>query len=102
MPVVLPDRVLTDPGKVGRTLHDTTRPEAAEGPTRALGASRAGMDGGGHGGHGGHGGDRGPAPREMPRGIAVALVVALAALLTFVGMLSQIWANLSGAQLPGA
>jgi hypothetical protein len=33
---------------------------------------------------------------------AVTVVVLLAAGLTYIGMLTQIWANLSGAQLPGA
>jgi hypothetical protein len=50
-------------------------------------------------GDGGGGGD----PRgNWPLALAVAVVVLLAALLTYVGMLTQIWANLSGAQLPGA
>lgn len=38
----------------------------------------------------------------MPLGLAITLIVLVAALLTYLGMLTQIWANLSGAQLPGA
>lgn len=49
------------------------------------------------------GGGRGPRPRRnMPLGLAITLIVLVAALLTYLGMLTQIWANLSGAQLPGA
>jgi hypothetical protein len=33
---------------------------------------------------------------------AVTVVVLLAGGLTYIGMLTQIWANMSGAQLPGA
>jgi hypothetical protein len=50
----------------------------------------------------GGGGDR-PAPRGgWPLLPALLVIVALAALLTFLGMLTQIWANLAGSQLPGA
>ncbi|MQA85633.1 MAG: hypothetical protein GEV03_13645 [Streptosporangiales bacterium] len=48
-------------------------------------------------------GDGGGEPRRnWPLGLAVAVIVVLAALLTYLGMLTQVWANLSGAQLPGA
>jgi hypothetical protein len=33
---------------------------------------------------------------------AVTVVVLVAIGLTYIGMVTQIWANLSGAQLPGA
>ncbi|MGH3329560.1 MAG: hypothetical protein ACRDPT_17510 [Streptomycetales bacterium] len=110
MPVALPDRTLPDRtlpdlGELDLMLHETTRPAAAAGPTWALGASRVPTDGDGDGPDGraaGYGGEGSPAPRGVPRGIAVVLVVLLAGLLTFFGMLSQIWANMSGAQLPGA
>jgi hypothetical protein len=46
------------------------------------------------------GGDRRPEP--LPVWFAVTVVVLLAVGLTYIGMLTQIWANLSGAQLPGA
>lgn len=50
-----------------------------------------------------HDGDGGGEPRgNWPLALALVVVVLLAALLTYVGMLTQIWANLSGAQLPGA
>lgn len=49
------------------------------------------------------GGDREPQPgRNVPAGLAVVLIILVAVLLTYLGMLTQIWANLSGAQLPGA
>lgn len=61
---------------------------------------------------GGDGGDAGPSSDEAGGGRApqkqwplipaVVVVVAVGALLTFLGMLTQIWANLSGAQLPGS
>lgn len=47
-------------------------------------------------------GDRGRPRRGWPAGLAVLVTAALAALLTYVGMLTQIWANLAGSQLPGA
>jgi hypothetical protein len=47
------------------------------------------------------GGDGGR-PEPLPVWFAVTVVVLLAAGLTYIGMLTQIWANLSGAQLPGA
>jgi hypothetical protein len=46
------------------------------------------------------GDDRRPEP--LPVWFAVTVVVLLAVGLTYLGMLTQIWANLSGAQLPGA
>lgn len=49
-------------------------------------------------GGGGGGGRR----RNIPVAVAVLAIVALAVLLTYLGMLTQIWANVSGAQLPGA
>lgn len=46
------------------------------------------------------GGDR---PRRgVPRVLAVLITAAVAAGLTYLGMLTQIWANLAGSQLPGA
>lgn len=48
------------------------------------------------------GGGEGPRHRGIPRWLAVLVTAALAALLTYLGMLTQIWANLAGAQLPGA
>ncbi|OLT00132.1 hypothetical protein BJF90_07595 [Pseudonocardia sp. CNS-004] len=50
------------------------------------------------GGGDGRGGGRAP----LPVWLAVTLVVLVAIGLTYLGMLTQIWANLSGAQLPGA
>jgi hypothetical protein len=47
-----------------------------------------------------YGDDRRPEP--LPVWFAVTVVVLLAVGLTYLGMLTQIWANLSGAQLPGA
>lgn len=47
---------------------------------------------------GGGGGPR----RGIPRGIALLITAVLAAALTYLGMLTQIWANLAGSQLPGA
>jgi hypothetical protein len=44
----------------------------------------------------------GPRPDPLPVWFAVTVVVLLAIGLTYVGMVTQIWANLSGAQLPGA
>ena len=51
-------------------------------------------------GDGGWGDGRRPDP--LPVWFAVTVVVLLAIGLTYLGMLTQIWANLSGAQLPGA
>lgn len=48
------------------------------------------------------GGDGREPRRNLPLGVAVTIIVLVAALLTYLGMLTQIWANLSGAQLPGA
>ncbi|MQA02413.1 MAG: hypothetical protein GEV07_06705 [Streptosporangiales bacterium] len=48
------------------------------------------------------GGDDEPRGRGLPRGLAVVITAALAALLTYLGMLTQIWANIAGSQLPGA
>lgn len=62
----------------------------------------------GHGGGGdgrvpgGGGGDRPAARGSWPLLPALVVIVLLAALLTFLGMLTQIWANLAGSQLPGA
>lgn len=52
------------------------------------------------GGRDGRGDGRRPDP--LPAWLAVTLVVLLAIGLTYLGMVTQIWANLSGAQLPGA
>ncbi len=41
-------------------------------------------------------------PEPLPVWFAVTVVVLLAVGLTYIGMLTQIWANLSGEQLPGA
>jgi hypothetical protein len=61
-------------------------------------------------GHNGGGGDGGGAPeegssgpaREWPLVPALAVTALLAALLTLLGMYTQIQANLAGSQLPGA
>jgi hypothetical protein len=61
------------------------------------------------GGHGGgvraggvsHGGGPGPR-RDWPLAPALVVVALLAALLTLLGMYTQIQANLAGSQLPGA
>jgi hypothetical protein len=50
----------------------------------------------------GGGGDRPAAGGGWPLVPALIAIVLLAALLTFLGMLTQIWANLAGSQLPGA
>lgn len=56
------------------------------------------------GGSGGGGGGRGPRGRSGQHSIWFsALVTALiGALFTFLGILTQIWANMIGSQLPGA
>jgi hypothetical protein len=53
---------------------------------------------------GGDGGGRGDGrrPGPLPVWLAVTVVVLVAIGLTYIGMVTQIWANLSGAQLPGA
>lgn len=51
---------------------------------------------------GGSGRGDGPGPAPLPAWLAVTIVVLLAVGLTYLGMVTQIWANLSGAQLPGA
>jgi hypothetical protein len=53
---------------------------------------------------GGDGGGRGDwrRPGSLPVWFAVTVVVLVAIGLTYIGMVTQIWANLSGAQLPGA
>jgi hypothetical protein len=48
------------------------------------------------------GGGEGPRPDPLPAWVAVTIVVVVAIILTYIGMLTQIWANMSGAQLPGA
>lgn len=60
------------------------------------------VGGNGDAGAGGRGGGSGRDRRSLPAGVAIAAVVALAVLLTYLGMLTQIWANLAGSQLPGA
>ena len=60
-----------------------------------------------HGGGDGDGRLPGGGGRPAGRGSwplvpALVVIVLLAALLTFLGMLTQIWANLAGSQLPGA
>jgi hypothetical protein len=57
-------------------------------------------DGGGPAGTGGGGGDGGR--RQWPLLPALLAAAVVGALLTFLGMLTQIWANMAGAQLPGA
>lgn len=45
----------------------------------------------------------GPASHDgWPLWLAVTVTVLLAVVLTWLGMVTQIWANLTGAQLPGA
>jgi hypothetical protein len=41
-------------------------------------------------------------PDQLPLWLAITVVSLLAIGLTYLGMLTQIWANMSGAQLPGA
>lgn len=48
------------------------------------------------------GGEGDPRWNGLPVIVAVVVIVALGALFTYLGMLTQIWANMSGAQLPGA
>lgn len=50
----------------------------------------------------GRGGDRPGPQKEWPLVPAVIVVAAICALLTFLGMLTQIWANMAGSQLPGS
>jgi hypothetical protein len=74
-------------------------------PTRRAGARDTGGSwGGGGGGNGGGPHDDGGAEpnREWPLGPAILVVALLAALLTLLGMYTQIQANLTGAQLPGS
>lgn len=68
---------------------------------RALEEGGDGHDGGGFLGRGGEG-DRPSPQKEWPLVPAVIVVVLIAALLTFLGMLTQIWANMAGSQLPGS
>lgn len=85
-------------------------PAALEKPTRLRPARRGpGGDGGGRDDHGGRddgGGppdDGGSGPRrEWHLVPAVVVAALLAAVLTLLGMYTQILANLAGAQLPGA
>jgi hypothetical protein len=50
----------------------------------------------------GGGGGRPAGRGSWPLVPALMVIVLLAVLLTFLGMLTQIWANLAGSQLPGA
>lgn len=59
-------------------------------------------DVGGGDGPSGRGGDDPQPAGGMPPALAVAVIVLVAVVLTYLGMLSQILANISGAQLPGA
>lgn len=65
-----------------------------------------GLEQGGGGRDGGDLLDRGggrPSPQKEWRLVpAIVVVVLIGALLTFLGMLTQIWANLAGSQLPGS
>lgn len=56
------------------------------------------------GGGGGGGGGRGPRGRSDQWSIPLAAFVTalIGALFTFLGILTQIWANMIGSQLPGA
>jgi hypothetical protein len=47
-------------------------------------------------------GDRGGRPDPMPVWLAAIVVSLVAIALTYLGMWAGIWANMSGAQLPGA
>ncbi|MPZ60834.1 MAG: hypothetical protein GEU93_05965 [Propionibacteriales bacterium] len=58
--------------------------------------------GGDRGGDAGPGGGRGGAQGEWPVWLAVIVVVLFAAMLTLLGMATQIMASLAGSQLPGA
>ena len=65
----------------------------------------ASQEGGGGDAHEGPDGDDGgqPAPaRAWPVVPAVIVAGIVAALLTALGMLTQIWANMAGTQLPGS
>lgn len=47
-------------------------------------------------------GDPGGRPEPLPVWLAATVVSLLAIALTYLGMLTQIWANMAGSQLPGA
>ncbi|MGH2787178.1 MAG: hypothetical protein ACRDJV_04615 [Actinomycetota bacterium] len=66
---------------------------------RALEAGGDGHDGGEFLGRGG---DRPSPQKEWPLVPAVIVVTLIGVLLTFLGMLTQMWANMAGAQLPGS
>jgi hypothetical protein len=68
---------------------------------RAAGSHGHGGDGSGGGGGEPHDDGAGPV-RQWPLVPAVVVAALLAALLTLLGMYTQIQANLAGAQLPGA
>ena len=74
-------------------LEDLPDPGVAPEPPR---------DGGGDGRLPGGGGDRPAARGSWPLVPALVVIALLAAVLTFLGMLTQVWANLAGSQLPGA
>jgi hypothetical protein len=66
---------------------------------RALEEGGGGRDGGEFLDRGGDG----PRPqKEWPLIPAVIVVTLIGVLLTFLGMLTQMWANMAGAQLPGS
>lgn len=80
MPAVLERKPRTQPVR-----------RAAGGHSGGIGAGAVSHNGGGSGRH-----------REWPLAPAVVVAALLAALLTLLGMYTQIQANLAGAQLPGS
>lgn len=71
-----------------------------------LNAAERALEEGGDGHDGGEvlgrGGGRPSPQKEWPLVPAVIVVTLIGVLLTFLGMLTQMWANMAGAQLPGS